>query len=316
MKTHSQRGEATVILIAALAVGALGLVGGFKLGKSSLKGDTADLQEQVNEAKELAREQTLKAEAAQKAYVTVVASDLAEDQSTAGFALGTKIALDAEPSPSHQVRVAQEMNDQVLRALPAPTGAQQKDFAAIVDDMLANNTLTTELLRTKIGEADSLKAALTKAQADADKAHQDAVVSARRLEQVQADLKKTADALAAAQNAKDSLLTSVKLAAGILIGLWVASVVLPPLARSVPALQPVASVVGGLWSPGVQSVASGARRLSGDLVAFHEFTKKEIEDMTSDQALAEFKRKAKNWWGDDLAAQFAIERIKNLQLRT
>lgn len=316
MKMHSIRGEVTVLLIAALAVAVLGGVGGFQLGKKSLKGDLKTMQEKTDAAEQLAREQTVKAKAAQDAYVTVVASDLAQDQSTAGFALGTKIALDQEQTPSHGVRVAQEMNDLVLRTLPKPSPAQQTDFVAIVDEMLREGTTSTELLRTKIGEADQLKTALAKAQADADKAHEAAVVSARRLEQVQAELKKASDKLVAAQNAKATLLDQIQLVGGILLAVWVASMVLPPLARAVPALQPIASVVGGLWSPGVQSVASDAQQLSGDLVAFHEFTKERIRDMTDAHRLGEFKREAKDWWCDDLDAQLAIERIKKRQLRT
>jgi hypothetical protein len=85
--------------------------------------------------------------------------------------------------------------------------------------------------------------------------------------------------------------------------------------RQVPALQPLASVFGAIWAPGVQAVAAGAKKISTDMVALHEYVKDELADELAPDKLDALKRKVKAWWDGDIKAQFAIEEIKERTLR-
>lgn len=101
----------------------------------------------------------------------------------------------------------------------------------------------------------------------------------------------------------------------IVVVLWLSSIILPLAAKVFPALRAPAALIGAVWAPGVQSVASGARKLSADLVAVNEYIKDELSEKLSEQELETLKKKVGDWWGSDHKSQAAIEQIKTEELR-
>ncbi len=315
MNPRSRNGEATLALVLALVLGGVGFYGGMRWGKSSIDADIAKHAADAAAAKEAARKSEVAARESKSAHEAALAADQARDQSTSGFALGTKLALDREPTPSQNVKIAQAMNAEVMKALPPPTDAQKTEYVRIIEELQKLNATTSQALGEKIREADTLQTKLGTALKSAAEAHEKAVTSAQDVVALTQKVSEQATKIDILQKENGGLWGKIKLAIMILGGLWLAAAVLPPLAKAFPALKPVASVVGGLWSPGVQAVSAGAHKLGDDLVAFGEFAKTWIEKTTGKDKLQDFKNEAKRWWGDDVDAQTAIERIKKRVLR-
>lgn len=95
----------------------------------------------------------------------------------------------------------------------------------------------------------------------------------------------------------------------IVIGLWVASMVMPIISKVFPAVAPAANVLGGIVAPGVQFLKHKAETLSEDLVALNTANKKFVESIDPSKVEA-FKEHVAAWWEKDTASQDAVERIK------
>ena len=70
-----------------------------------------------------------------------------------------------------------------------------------------------------------------------------------------------------------------------------------------------------MWSPGVQLISSGAKTLTGDMVALHEFVKGHLAKTFTPEQMAAFKTEVKQWWDGDVEAHAEIEQVKARTLR-
>lgn len=101
------------------------------------------------------------------------------------------------------------------------------------------------------------------------------------------------------------------LAVGGIFLLWLASWLLPILARSFPALEALSHTVGAVWAPGVQIVKNQATRLNEDFVAMTEVLKKKLAEKMTPEELEKLKTEISTDWmttGDGSAEQ--VERLK------
>lgn len=315
MHARSLRAEVTLVLALVLALSGAATYAGFKWGKSTVKKENLELARIAAETKVAAEQNLEKAKEAQASHQKAIQADEAQDRSTAGFALGTKLALEKVAAPTQEILVAKSMNDQVLAALPEPSPAQHAEFKKIIEDLIRDNAVTNRELQAKIAEAGTLRAELGVAQTQATQAHERAVEAGDKVLTLTGKVSQQAEEIASLYSENKSLWLHIKVWGSVAAALWVGSIILPPLAKSFPTLQPAASFLNGIWSPGVQLAASAARKLSADLVSFGENTKTELERAFGPKQVAEFKKLAKTWWGDDFEAQAEIERIKKRILR-
>ena len=100
-------------------------------------------------------------------------------------------------------------------------------------------------------------------------------------------------------------------AAGGIALLWLSSIALPLLSKAFPALSALSNTVGGIWAPGVQLAKASASKLSEDLVAMHEWTKKTLEEKLTPEELAAYKKTiAEDWMTVHDGSAKAVEQIK------
>ena len=101
------------------------------------------------------------------------------------------------------------------------------------------------------------------------------------------------------------------IAAGGIALLWLSSLALPLLSKAFPALSALSNTVGGIWAPGVQLAKASASKLSEDLVAMHEWTKKTLEEKLTPEELAAYKKTiAEDWMTVHDGSAKAVEQIK------
>ena len=101
------------------------------------------------------------------------------------------------------------------------------------------------------------------------------------------------------------------IAAGGIALLWLSSIALPLLSKAFPALSALSNTVGGIWAPGVQLAKASASKLSEDLVAMHEWTKKTLEEKLTPEELAAYKKTiAEDWMTVHDGSAKAVEQIK------
>ncbi len=225
------------------------------------------------------------------------------------------MALANEQNPSINVQIAKKLNTDAANTLQAATPDQIKEFAAIIKDLTERNATTSAALAAKESEAAQLKVQAAAAQAAAAAADAKATAAAQTNVALSTDVSNKADALKKWADNHQTLLGRLKAIAIVLALLWLASLILPILGKFFPAIQPLATAFGAIWSPGVQAAASSAKTLSADLVALNEHIKAELaKELTPEQILA-LKQKMKAWWGNDIKSQAAVEEIKERVLR-
>lgn len=101
------------------------------------------------------------------------------------------------------------------------------------------------------------------------------------------------------------------IAAGGIALLWLSSIALPLLSKAFPALSALSNTVGGIWAPGLQLAKSSASKLSEDLVAMHEWTKKTLEEKLTPEELAAYKKTiSEDWMTVHDGSARAVEQIK------
>lgn len=322
MPTHrSIRGEVTVALILVCTLAGIAGIGGFAWGRNSAKKETEEAHRTLT-ARAAAADQAVKdAEAATVAAITAnteaIAKDTAKDRSAAGFVAGAAMALEREPNPSVYVRSAILLNGIAADTLPTITPRQKEEFTKILDELLENEALLSATLEAKKAEAGELKTQTAAAQASAAAANTRAADAAKRAVELNAQLQEQIRIVNELTKEKDGLLAWIKTIGWVVGGLWLLSLIIPVVSKAVPALAPLASVVGTLWAPGVQMLKSGAERLvekadkiKADMVALQEFTKKKMAKKFNEADMTAFKKEVKDWWEGDLEAQNEVERIK------
>lgn len=313
------RGEATLLLVLILAVTGGASLLSYNYGKKSAEvkntAEIKDLSVTSQKANEAAEAAQAKLTLATKAHADAVASTRAKEQAAAGFIAGTKIALDHEPTPSIHVRIAKVMNENAGKSFDTVTAAQLKEFEEIIKDLTDKNDTTSLALQTKVAEADVLKVNETSARKAAAEAELKAAEASNQVVALTDKVKTQAGHLVELTNNNKTFMDRVKTWAIVLALLWIASIALPLLAKAFPILQPLASVFGAIWAPGVQAVAAGAKKLSTDMVALHEYVKEEMAEDLGPDKVAALKAKVKKWWDGDIEGQHAVEKIKAETLR-
>ncbi len=323
---NPRKGAATVVVVAVVA--AIG-VGGF-LFSTNPRTQSArwkfwkSTPAQVAEKKETVVEDSKKKEAEIQAKVEEKTKEMLgkvqESAVAADVAAGKTVAAVGTGPGAKEASTTKVLTGQTVAQLNTTTGQtvdpkRITELENMVSGLNAGLATAQDALKSmqvgfdaQLEARKKLEAALAaqeaktlKAEADAKAANEQALKWAAERDAVASEFERLKFGAAAV--------------AVLIVGLWVASIVLPLLAKVFPAVQPAASVLGAVWSPGVQAVASGARKLSSDLVALNEFTKDHLSKELTPAKLEAFKSQVKDWWGNDHAAQATIEKIKESELR-
>ncbi|MFA6288506.1 MAG: hypothetical protein WC661_14075 [Opitutaceae bacterium] len=315
MNFRSTRGEITLILLFALGTAVAGYFAGKTLTKLEQKKELDAHAAAARDAADQAKAAHTALEQANAANAKAIAADKDKEKAAAGFVKGTDLALAAEPTPSIHVRIAQTLNKSAADILPPADSAQIEEFKKIIAELVAKNTTMSDALTQKQQEAGALKAVAEKSEQDAATANRKALEASGKVVDLTDTVQQQAAQIRQLAGENSSLWDKIKTGVFILGGLWLASLVLPVAAKAFPALQPLAAVFGAVWSPGVQLISSGAKTLTNDMVALHEYVKGEFAKKSTQQEIADFKNKVKQWWDGDVNAQSEIEQVKSRILR-
>jgi len=326
MTTHPNRGEITLAIVLVCALATVAGVGGFKFGKQSGKAETTkehiELETKTALAVQAAKDSAAATDAAVAANTLSTAKSNAKEQAAAGFVAGAGMALEREPNPSVYVRSAQLFNKISADTLPTITSKQKAEFSKILEELLDKEALISASLDAKEKEAGELKSQAATAQSEAASANVRAADYAKKIVELNQQVQAQATVVTSLTAEKDTLWDRIKRIAWIVGGLWVLSLILPLLSKAIPALKPLATVFGSVWSPGVQMLKTGAEKLTekadnlkADLIALQEFTKTKMASRFNGPEMQDFKKEVKNWWEGDLESQNEVERIKARTLR-
>ena len=331
MKINQKRGTADPLTLGVVAVI---LVGGWLMSPSSVPGRKHKYEfwkrnpiVKVENAQAAVEEAKAKAEAEAKAAQAKIDAEKAKQLDVAhDAALGTQAAVAAAIEttgkgvlPVRELDTAKKLSDTNVDAMDEALGKKSlkrvQELELMVQNLnngVAAGAKALELMQGALDTSVQREASLKVKLAEVEAANALKVAAAEK------------DRDAAVKKADDWALERDAIAKqferykfwGIVIacsigGLWLASIILPLLSKAFPALSALSTTVGAVWAPGVQAVQSGAKRLSEDLVAMHEWTKKTLEEKLTPEELAAYKKAvADDWMTAKDGSAKAVEQIK------